>query len=136
GLKVPGPAQNYLEIIRFAGANRLCVDLGYQGSTRRIEPYSLRRTREGNIVLHAYNLDKNEHRSYRVDRIQSARTSNQTFVPRYAVELTPTGPVTVLPARTGGSGTPKAPVSRAPRQRQRSPFSLGPTYVYQCPYCQ
>ena len=27
-----------LEIIRFAGANHLCVDLRYDGSIRRIEP--------------------------------------------------------------------------------------------------
>lgn len=40
-----------LEIIRFAAANRLCVDLAYQGSRRLIEPYSLRRTRDGNLLL-------------------------------------------------------------------------------------
>src|SRR5438067_2811866 len=33
-----GPA---LEIIRFAAVNHLCVDLTYDGSVRRIEPYSL-----------------------------------------------------------------------------------------------
>src|SRR5690606_36518764 len=51
-------AQSYLEVIRFAAANRLCVALNYQGSSRLIEPYSLRRTRDGNIVLHAFNADK------------------------------------------------------------------------------
>ena len=29
-----------LERIRFAAANRLCVDLGYQGDMKRVEPYS------------------------------------------------------------------------------------------------
>ena len=56
-LPVPGRVQSYLEIIRFAASNRLCVDLEYQGSVRRIEPYSLRRTRDGNIVLHATSPD-------------------------------------------------------------------------------
>jgi predicted nucleotidyltransferase component of viral defense system len=42
-----------LETIRFAAANRLCVNLTYQDSTRLIEPYSLRRTREGNLLLYA-----------------------------------------------------------------------------------
>lgn len=96
-LPVSGTAQSALEVIRFAAANRLCVELDYQGSTRRIEPYSLRRSREGNITLEAHNVDKKEHRSYRVDRIQGARVSNQTFVPRWAIELTPTGPVAIAP---------------------------------------
>ena len=62
-LRLPiAPGQlSHLEIIRFAAANRLCVDLDYQGSTRRIEPYSLRRTRDANIILHAWNLDDNAH---------------------------------------------------------------------------
>ena len=39
-LRLPGPSavRPYLEIIRFAAANRLCVELDYLGSTRRIEP--------------------------------------------------------------------------------------------------
>jgi len=86
-------AQSYLEVIRFAAANRLCVALNYQGSSRLIEPYSLRRTRDGNIVLHAFNADKGEHRSYRADRIEGASVTDRTFVPRYEVELTPTGPL-------------------------------------------
>jgi hypothetical protein len=39
-----------LETIRFAAANHLCVELAYGGSRRLIEPYSLRRTRDGNII--------------------------------------------------------------------------------------
>lgn len=138
GLALPGGAQTHLEVIRFAGANRLCVDLDYQGSTRRIEPYSLRQTRDGNIVLHAYNLNKNEHRSYRVDRIEGARSTAQSFVPRYAVELTPSGPMSTPPARSGGGGSGGSRVSfarPAPAVR-RAPQAGGPTYVYQCPVCQ
>lgn len=89
-LPVPLMAQSNLEIIRFAASNHLCVDLLYQGSTRRIEPYSLRRTRDGNIILHAHNIDKNAHRSYRIDRIQGAQVTNQDFVPRFEIELTST----------------------------------------------
>lgn len=84
-----------LQVIRFAAANRLCVDLVYQGSSRRIEPYSLRRTKDNNIILHAHNVDKNEHRSYRLDRIQSAEATDQSFVPRHAIELTPSGYMTI-----------------------------------------
>ena len=94
-LPVSGRAQSYLEVIRFAAANRACIDLDYQGerdyqaTTRRIEPYSLRRTRDGDIILHAFDTDKNGHRSYRVDRMSGASTTNQTFTPRYEVELNP-----------------------------------------------
>jgi predicted nucleotidyltransferase component of viral defense system len=84
--------QSHLEVIRFTAANRLCVDLDYQGGSRRIEPYSLRRTKDGKVILHAWSIDSDAHRSYRIDRIQGARTTNQVFTPRYAIELTPTGP--------------------------------------------
>ncbi len=46
-LPLGGSAQSHLEVIRFGAANRLCIDLDYQGVIRRIEPYSLRRTQEG-----------------------------------------------------------------------------------------
>ena len=129
-LPVSGTARSYLETIRFAASNRLCVDLDYQRSTRRIEPYSLRRTREGNIVLHAHNLDKNEHRSYRVDRIQGARVTNQTFSPRFAIELTPTGPMFIAST----TRTPKRKPGHGRRARNFG-LSSGPTYVYECNYC-
>ncbi len=43
---VPLPARSTLEIIRFAAANHLCVDLNYDRRFRCIEPYSLRQTAE------------------------------------------------------------------------------------------
>jgi hypothetical protein len=142
-LPVSSPVQSMIEIIRFAAGNRLLVELDYQGSTRRIEPYSLRRTQEGNIVLHAWNTDKNEHRSYSIDRMQGVRTTNRTFVPRYAVELSPQGPVLVAPSaarphtytpRTTRTSATRAPsTSTAPRRSR--PFGQ-PVYIYQCPICQ
>lgn len=78
-----------LERIRFAAANRLCVKLHYQNKFRLIEPYSLRRTREGNMLLYAVIHETGEIRSYRVDRIQAAEISDTAFVPRHSVELTP-----------------------------------------------
>ena len=98
-------AQSYLEIIRFAAANRLCVELLYKDETRRIEPYSLRQTKDGNIILHAYDTRKQGHRSYRLDRVQGVQTTGETFIPRYAVELNPSGPVSIRPTTTR---TPRA----------------------------
>jgi predicted DNA-binding transcriptional regulator YafY len=88
-----------------SGQSRDSVDLGYQRSVRRIEPYSLRRTQAGDILLYAVKTDTGEPRSYRLDRIESAQATSQAFTPRYAVELTPTetGPISPA-ARSGGSG--------------------------------
>ncbi len=80
-----------LEKIRFAAANRLCVDLYYKGSHRLIEPYSLRRTQAGNILLFAVRHNTDEPRSYRVDRIQGAEVTDTPFVPKHVIELTPSG---------------------------------------------
>jgi WYL domain len=77
-LHIPIRSRSILEIIRFAAANHLCVDLAYDGSVRRIEPYSLRRTREGNFVLHAIRSNNGEHRSYRVDRMRDATVTSQS----------------------------------------------------------
>ncbi|HTW32205.1 MAG TPA: nucleotidyl transferase AbiEii/AbiGii toxin family protein [Candidatus Sulfotelmatobacter sp.] len=125
---VPGRSRSTLEIIRFAAANYLCVDLTYDGSVRRIEPYSLRQTLEGNFVLHAIRIDSGEHRSYRVDRMQAAAVTAQVFTPRYVVELSSTGPLTVAPS----TAMPRiAPIRRAARARRQ-----GPTYVYRCTVCR
>jgi predicted nucleotidyltransferase component of viral defense system len=149
-LPVRPALQSHLEIIRFAAANRLCVDLDYQGSTRRIEPYSLRRTKDENIVLHAWNTDSDAHRSYRVDRIQGARVTDQIFAPRYAVELTPSGSAVIPPTERrpsssgvgyGGHGElnglrpPKRSTRRSQQRAFGSSVSSGPIYIYQCGLC-
>ena len=78
---------NRLEPVRFAAVNRLLVDLGYQGEHRLIEPYSLRQSRAGDILLHALRAESREHRAYRLDRIESARVTTQPFTPSYAIEF-------------------------------------------------
>jgi len=127
-LHIPVRSRSILEIIRFAAANLLCVDLVYDNSVRRIEPYSLRRTSEGNFVLHAIRSDSGEHRSYRVDRMRDATVTSQVFTPRYMVELTSTGPVPV-------PSTAPRTTATAPR-RSTAPVSRGPTYVFRCPICR
>ena len=136
-LPVSGRVQSYLEIIRFAASNRLCVDLKYQGSFRRIEPYSLRRTQDGNIVLHATRASDGGHRSYRVDRIQGARATRQSFIPRFAVELTPQGPTVILPTATRVEfpGLPRWRAHTTPRPSRSAAWADGPRYIYECAYC-
>lgn len=137
-LPLSGTAQSFIEVIRFAAANRLLVELDYDRSTRKIEPYSLRRTQDGHIILHAHNVDKNEHRSYRADRIVGARVTRQSFVPRHQIELAPQGPVLVGPATSRiGSKVSGSSISGARQSsRARAVRATGLVYVYQCPYCQ
>ena len=125
---VPIRSRSTLEIIRFAAANHLCVDLNYDGSVRRIEPYSLRQTAEGNFVLHAIRSDSGDHRSYRVDRMQGATVTSQVFSPRYAVELTSASPLAVAPSTA---------MMRIPSTRRAARTSpQGPTYIYRCTVCR
>lgn len=79
-----------LETVRFAAANHLCVELGYSGSRRIIEPYSLRRSSAGSLLLCAVRSDDGELRAYRVDRIESVRVTDLTFLPRFRIEFAST----------------------------------------------
>ena len=125
-----------LEAIRFAGANRLCVDLGYQGSVRRVEPYSLRQTRDGHLLLFAVRSDTREDRSYRVDRIESARITKEAFTPVYPVEFWSTAAISAPPlVRRQSSPAPRSPATRPRRARKRAAGG-GPRYVVQCSYCR
>jgi predicted nucleotidyltransferase component of viral defense system len=129
-----------IETIRFAAANRLCIDLEYrdeQGrqSTRVIEPYSLRRTQAGDVLLMAVRSDSGEARSYRLDRILSARATQRAFSPRYPVELTPSGPLSIPDKETRVSSAPGlSGAFNAPRARPHAP-QMGPTYVFRCTVC-
>jgi predicted DNA-binding transcriptional regulator YafY len=117
-----------LETVRFAAANHLCIQLGYRGETRVIEPYSLRRTRDGNLILHGVRTDSRESRSYRVDRIESVEVTNQPFRPVYLVEFSNTGPIEAAPTTTAG---PRArSLSRAATRRS------GWIYILECTYCR
>ncbi|HEC13315.1 MAG TPA: WYL domain-containing protein [Acidiferrobacteraceae bacterium] len=127
-----------LEIIRFAAANHLCVNLAYQGSQRLIEPYSLGRTQDGNLLLHAVKHQTGEPRSYRVDRIEGAEATQEPFVPRYAIEFSASGPLSApATARRSIGANPfrtSTLTSRRTPRRSKAP-SYGPKYVHQCTLC-
>jgi hypothetical protein len=79
------------ELIRYAGANRLKVDIDYRAEDgrwgpRRVEPYSLRRAKNGNLLLFVVN-DRGQLRGYLVDRIVGVRPTDETFRPRFLVEF-------------------------------------------------
>lgn len=115
-----------LESVRFAATNRLCVELGYSGSRRLIEPYSLRRSQAGNLLLYAVRADSREIRAYRVDRIQSVRVSDLVFTPVFRVELG-------SPVTASAPTVATAPPRLTPRRPRRA--SSGPVYTIECPMC-
>ena len=80
-----------IELIRFAGANRLKVTIDYhpmQGriGPRTVEPYSLRYTQQGKLLVMVVN-DREQIRSYRADRIRAVSIEPESFIPRYLVEF-------------------------------------------------
>jgi hypothetical protein len=153
-LGIQAAARAPMEIVRFSAGNHLCVELYYEDEqgrrdTRTIEPYSLRRTQAGNVLLYAVRADDGQIRAYRVDRILGARVTNRRFTPRYAIELSPTvtNPLGTAASRATGNlsslGLPHPspgglfyrPSSSQRRSAKRTPWSGGPIYVFRCTVC-
>jgi predicted nucleotidyltransferase component of viral defense system len=120
-----------LESIRFAGANRLLVEFDYHGKHRLAEPYSLRQAQTGNLLFYGWEQGATHIKAFILPEMQAVRVTDLSFQPRYRVELTPHGPLTVPP-------TSSATLTRltSPRVSSRSQTRHGPVYVFQCPYCQ
>lgn len=98
-----------LEPVRFAATNRLCVELTYNGTVRLIEPYSLRHTQDGYLLLHAVRVDNREQRTYRVDRIHRVEVTTRPFRPVFAVEFSAAGPMPAPPLRRAARTTTRSP---------------------------
>ncbi len=130
-----------LEHIRFAAANRLLLQMNYrkQDGTRgqyRLEPYSLRRTTKGHIILYAVKTPGTEIRSFRIDQIVDVRVLQETFTPRFEIDLLPAGPVRANPAPVFEKSRP---LTRPPRAASKpSPLrahASGMKYVFKCTAC-
>jgi len=132
-----------IESIRFAASNRLCVRLGYDGSVRLIEPYALKQTQEGHIILVARKVDTGEPRSYRIDRMESAEVTQQSFTPIYAIEITMGSSVTpATVVREKNTATYMSRIKTAHQIKAKSGLRTsriqthGPVYIYECTICQ
>lgn len=125
-----------LESVRFAAANQLCVNLRYLGTWRLIEPYSLRQTKDGNLILCAIKHETGEPRAYRIDRIEGIEVSTVPFVPKYLVELTPSGPLHAPATQRTNSVTSRSIATRRPnRSRTITASKGGPQYIFRCAAC-
>jgi predicted nucleotidyltransferase component of viral defense system len=148
-LPAGGIGQSHIELIRFAAANRLLVEIDYRDkegkrSTRSIEAYSLRRSQAGEVLLMAVRADNSQPRSYLVRSILGVRPTLTTFTPRYPIELTPDGPQSIPRTSSSGSSsgggliTRRAPSVRRVTSRRAatsSGFGSGPTFVFKCSVC-
>lgn len=76
-----------LETIRFAGANRLLLEFNYSGRRRRVEPYSLRRPKTGNLLLYAWERESGQIKAFKIAEIHQSTVTDETFRPRYRVEF-------------------------------------------------
>lgn len=81
-----------VEAIRFAGANRLRIELHYRAKdgrhgVRLVEPYSFRRSRAGHLLFYGRNVNRFRISTYRFDRIVDVKITTQPFVPKWRVEF-------------------------------------------------
>jgi len=88
------PDPEIVEVLNHAVRDRSLVALDYYSATRqelserRVEPYLLFHSPDG-WYLEAYCLKAQEQRTFKLDRIRSARSTGETFTPRAEVDLSP-----------------------------------------------
>lgn len=75
-----------VEVVRFAGANRLVVSFNYHGKHRLVEPYSIRNP-AGNLLLYAWELQSGQIKAFKVAEMRNASVTSQSFTPRFRVEF-------------------------------------------------
>ncbi|MBU0706614.1 nucleotidyl transferase AbiEii/AbiGii toxin family protein [Patescibacteria group bacterium] len=124
-----------VEAIRFAAANHLCVKLGYQGTTRIIEPYAIQKTAKGNLILTAIKHDTRENRAYRIDRIESAEITQIPFAPESAILINENGPLLTPQIAHEKTRRRTNIISSARTVARPKSWSSGPTYIIECSWC-
>ena len=132
---------NYRDTIMEAGRLKRLLRLVYDGYERLVEPYALafKRRKDGvaQEYFYAYDLSGGRNhqtgiKSFISDNVQSVQLTENTFAPRFAIELAGGGEyfgATTFSSPTGSSGTTLG----SSRKRTASPFGI--TYTVQCPYC-
>jgi hypothetical protein len=109
----------------------------YEGLERVIEPYALvfKRRKDGIAREYLYGWDLRGGRSrevgiksYIADKVQSVAILNETFEPRFPIELTKSSGYFVRPFSSGSAGG-----FGSPGASSRDKFGI--EYVVECPYC-
>ncbi len=82
-----------LEKIRFSGLNRLLINIIYKKAdgteqSYLIEPYSLRKTTEGNLLLYACISGSDKIQTFQIEKILKIEPTPQSFKPKWIIEFT------------------------------------------------
>lgn len=81
--------QSPVEFIRYAGANHLCIELIFGKYKQLVEPYDLKRTLDGQLILVSAEHETGNIGSHNLNEINKITISSAAFQPRYAINLTP-----------------------------------------------
>ena len=84
-------------------------------------------------MLCAVNVERQQPRSYRIERIQGATVMSRDFTPRFQIELTPSGPLVAQYSPHAGDTAPRQ--QTATRRLVVNAWSKT-TYLYRCPICR
>ncbi len=139
---------NYRNTIMEAGRMRRILRMTYDGLMRTIEPYSLaykvRKDGEGQEYLYAWDRTGGRSgvvsiKSYTKDKVQSLEMTDETFEPRYPIELSKAGE----PFGQGYFSRPfttrtpsiRTPGIRTTPPKRRTPSIYGVSYTIECPVC-
>jgi len=122
-----------LNKIQFSAANRVCINLTYNGKQRTVEPLSFRTSLStGNRLFYGYEREAGHVKAYSISKIQSVDITNLPYIEKYPVEITSTGKISMPPLRRSTDRSFPSPFSTP---RRRSSSSNHP-YKIQCPVCQ
>jgi predicted nucleotidyltransferase component of viral defense system len=141
----------YRNLIMEAGQKMTMLQVNYKGITRFVEPYSLiyKITKEGVGKEYLYVFDTTERpgkppsiKKFLHENISSIELTDQRFEPRYEVEVSKAGEFQG-DTYFSKNRTKKLRLTRKtsskkiliPRINVRAKVSSGPTYIYQCSYC-
>lgn len=81
-----------IEAIRFAGANRLRIQIDYlakegRRGVREVEPYKFRRSKDGHLLFYGRNITRQRISCYRFDRLLDVIVTRNPFNPWWRVEF-------------------------------------------------
>jgi predicted nucleotidyltransferase component of viral defense system len=130
------PSQSRSEIMESARLHRL-LRFMYDGLERIVEPYALvfKRRNDGVAREYLYGWDLRGGRSgevgiksYIANKVHSVSILNETFEPRFPIELTKSSGYFARPFSSGSAGTFSS-------HRVSSRTNYGIEYTIECPYC-
>lgn len=78
-----------LELIRYASANYLCIDIKDKNGTHCIEPYDLKKTQQDTLLLIGIKHETGDYIYFQIDEIQKITITPISFTSRYLITLTP-----------------------------------------------